>query len=768
MSKSLVIVESPSKAKTIEKYLGKNFRVKASVGHVKDLPKSKLGVDVDNNFEPTYEIIANKKKVIEELRKEAESADTIYLALDPDREGEAIAWHVADELTRVKKGQKKSDKPIHRVLFNEITPKAIKESMANPLPLNKELFDAQQARRVLDRLVGYQVSPLLWDKVKRGLSAGRVQTVALRILCEREREIRAFVPEEYWSMQFHLQGSIDPSFWAKLHSYEGKKIKISNEADALKIKTELAAAAYLLKSIQKKERKRNAYPPFITSKMQQEASQKLGFSATKTMTLAQQLYEGMDLGDGPVGLITYMRTDSTRISDDAIQEVRGFVEEKWGKNYLPEKPNFFRSKKGAQDAHEAIRPTSVLRTPDSVKGSLDRDQFRLYELIWKRFVACQMVPALFDQTTFDIEAGSYGVRATGSVMKFAGFLAAYQAPVEEETRSNAQKSEDDEEEGKGLLPDLKEGETLKLLETKPEQHFTEPPPRFSDATLIKELEEKGIGRPSTYASILSNLMDREYVSKEQKTYQPTDLGFIVNDILVENFPNIFNVEFTARMEGELDDVEDGKHTYVQALQEFYGPFKETLEKAKVQMKDLKRQEIPTSHVCEKCGSIMVIKWGRNGEFLSCAKYPECKSTQEFKRDDKGEIVIKPKEETKELCPQCTSPMIVKSGRFGKFLACSKYPDCKTTKSVAIEARCPECHGEVAEKRSHKGKSFYGCLQYPKCRFASWDPLIPEACPLCQSPSLAEKKTKTSHSIRCAKAGCTYVKPEAAEKNDGEE
>lgn len=763
MTKSLVIVESPAKAKTIEKYLGKGFKVKASVGHVKDLPKSKLGVDIKKQFEPTYEVISAKKKVIEEIRKLALDADQVFLALDPDREGEAIAWHVAEEIYKGEKSKKKDKaasgaikKPVYRILFNEITKKAIQEAIDHPLTLNKDLYEAQQARRVLDRLVGYQVSPLLWEKVRRGLSAGRVQTVALRIICEREREIKAFVPVEYWLIEAELEGSVPPSFMVKLATCQDKKISISNEAEASRIVNEIKTHPLILKSILRKERKRYPYPPFITSKLQQEAAHKLGFSASKTMMLAQHLYEGVDLGDGPVGLITYMRTDSTRLSQDAVAEARDFILEKWGKDYLPERVIEYRSKKGAQDAHEAIRPTSVAYSPESVKSFLDHDQFRLYELIWKRFLACQMTPAVFDQTTFEIGAGPYGLRANGSILKFSGFLAAYQAPVEEER--TRQKTEEDEEK-EGTLPALSEGEILQAKAIHPSQHFTEPPPRFGDASLIKELEEKGIGRPSTYAAILSNIVDKEYVRKEQKVYFPTDLGFIVNDILVESFPNIFNVEFTARMESELDQVEDGQQSYVEALNGFYKPFHETLEKAKVTMKDVKRQEIPTDLVCERCQSPMVIKWGRRGEFLACTNYPACTYTREFKKDQDGKITLMKLEVTGELCTSCGSQMIIKSGRFGKFLACSKYPECKTTRALSLGVACPECGGSIAERRTKKGRVFYGCTKYPACKFASWDRLVKETCPKCSSPALVVKSNKASSSVKCPRENCDYERVE---------
>lgn len=763
MAKALVVVESPAKAKTIEKYLGKGFKVKASVGHIKDLPKSKIGVDVQNAFEPTYQVIESKKKVIDELKKIAEGVDQIYIATDPDREGEAIAWHVADELLpkpkskKVKAETQATAKPIHRVLFNEITKKSVSEAIQNPIELRRNLFDAQQARRVLDRLVGYQVSPLLWDKVRRGLSAGRVQTVALRIICERERAIKAFVPEEYWSLDVIMEGGTPPSFEAHLTHFQGKKIQIPNAETSQKILADLKNAKHTLIKVTKKERKRHPYPPFITSKLQQEASHKLGFSASKTMTLAQKLYEGIELGEeGLVGLITYMRTDSVRVSNEAIAEGRDFILSQWGKDFLPETPNYYKTKKSAQDAHEAIRPTSALRTPESVKPFLEYDMLRLYELIWKRFLASQMTSAVYDQTSFDISAGDYTYRASGSLIKFSGFLKIYEAPVEDDFKKKKEADTEDEDESSGLLPDLKEGSEITVKEWKPAQHFTEPPPRFSDASLIKELEENGIGRPSTYAAILTNLVDKEYVQKDQRVYKPTDLGFIVSDVLVESFPNIFNVEFTAQMENELDEVEEGSKTYQETLHDFYGPFSETLERAKTTMKNIKRQEIPTDIICEKCGSPTVIKWGRRGEFLACTKYPDCKFTSEFTKDESGKITLQKVEATGETCDKCGSDMIFKTGRFGKFLACSKYPECKSTKTVTTGVRCPECaDGMLVERKSKAGRNFFGCNKYPNCKFATWETPLKETCPQCQGETLLMKSTKAETKIRCPKEKCGY-------------
>lgn len=752
MTKQLIIVESPTKAKAIQKYMGSGFSVKASVGHIKDLPVSKLGVDIEKDFAPTYQVIKGKKKVLDEIVKAGEKCEKIYLATDPDREGEAIAWHVAEEIKRSGKKTKKAGVPkIHRVLFHEITPKSVKEAIAKPVELNKDLYEAQQARRILDRLVGYKISPILWKKVQRGLSAGRVQSVAVRLICEREAEIKKFKPEEYWSIVAGLEGSMPPKFEAKLVEAGGKKVEIGNKGEADKILNELKKADFLLSNITKQERKRHAVPPFTTSKLQQEAARKLGFSAKKTMTLAQQLYEGLEIGDeGLVGLITYMRTDSVRVANEALQAVREHIAERYGKETLPDAPNFYKNKKGVQDAHEAVRPTSIAHTPEYVKGFLDKDQFRLYELIWKRFVASQMKPVIFDQTIFDVTAGNFLLRATGNVMKFAGFMSVYLEGVDIE-------AERDEEENP-TLPELKEGEKLKLHGLTPNQHFTQPPPRFTEASLVKELEEQGIGRPSTYAAIMSNILDKEYVKKEQGKFYPAHLGEVVNDLLVQNFPEILDVKFTALMEEELDDVEEGKRGWVSALKDFYAPFSKTLKRAEAQMKDLKKQAIETDVKCEKCGKPMVIKWGRHGEFLACSGYPECKSTREFSRGESGEITAKKAETTDEVCEKCGAPMLIKRGRFGKFLACSRYPECKTTKAIGIGIKCPKCGGDVVARKSKRGKLFYGCSKYPNCDFVSWDKPINEKCPKCGSDFLVEKYSKDAGvSVVCPNKECGFKK-----------
>jgi DNA topoisomerase-1 len=671
-AKNLVIVESPAKARTLEKYLGRDYQVKASVGHVVDLPKSKLGVDVKKDFAPDFHVIQGKKKVVDELKRAAKGKENIYLASDPDREGEAIAWHIADQVA-------KNHKRIHRVLFNEITKKAVQEAIAKPQALDRNKFDAQIARRVLDRLVGYQISPLLWKKVRRGLSAGRVQSVAVRLVCEREREIRAFESVEYWSLTALLEGRLPPSFKARLAQWQGqkvdhKKFRLENETYVQEIIKSLDGATWEIGEVEKKERRRYPTPPFVTSKLQQEAARKLGFQPRRTMQLAQQLYEGVELGsEGSVGLITYMRTDSTRVSADALAAVRQHIQAQFGKTYVPGKPNSFRSKKGTQDAHEAIRPTSLEYTPERVRRYLRRDMFQLYSLIWDRFVASQMVPAIYDQTAFEIPVREAVFRATGQQIKFDGFMKVYiEGRDERAAQANGEDQEADDaaDDTDGMLPDLNKGDALNLLSMEPRQHFTQPPPRYTQASLIKELDENGIGRPSTYAAIISNILDREYVLQtEGRALAPTDLGFLVTDLLVESFPDILNVEFTAGMEDELDKIEDGKEKWTKAMKRFYTPFSRDLKKAEKEMRDVKRQEVPTDIDCEKCGALMVIKWGRNDEFLACPQYPECKNTKNFKRCDGGEIAIAAEEEVNETCEQCGRPMLLRWGKFGKFLGC---------------------------------------------------------------------------------------------------
>ena len=749
-AKNLVIVESPAKAKTLEKYLGRDFQVKASVGHIVDLPKSKLGVNIQKGFAPDFHVIPGKKKVVEELQRAAKGKENIYLASDPDREGEAIAWHIAGQIG-------KDHKKFHRVLINEITRKAVQEAIAHPQELDRNKFDAQIARRVLDRLVGYQISPILWKKVRRGLSAGRVQSVAVRLVCEREKEIRAFVAQEYWSLTALLEGRVAPSFEARLVQWQGEKIdnkkfRIENEGSIREITGSLEGLPWAIGQVEKKERRRFPTPPFVTSKLQQEAARKLGFQPKRTMQIAQHLYEGMELGpDGSVGLITYMRTDSTRISADAVQEVRQYIQQQYGKNYLPDKPTTYRSKKRAQDAHEAIRPTSTEYPPERVRRYLRRDAFALYSLIWDRFVASQMTYALYDQTAFDIQVGEALFRATGQQLKFDGFMKLYIEGRDEE-----------DEEKEAMLPDLQAGEALKLLSLDPRQHFTQPPPRFTQATLIKELDENGIGRPSTYASIISNVLDREYVAMdERRCLAPTELGSLVTDLLVDSFPDILNVEFTAGMEGILDKVEEGKEDWTKAMKRFYASFSRDLKKAETEMRDVKREEVPTDIPCEKCGAMMVVKWGRNGQFLACPSYPECKNTKNFTRGANGEVQIAEEAEIHEICKECGRPMQLRWGKYGRFIGCSGYPECKNIrpleKPVDLGVRCPQCkEGNLQERKSRRGKLFYGCDRYPDCHFASWDRPVAEACPECGEPILVEKVTKREGRIRrCHKKECGY-------------
>lgn len=756
MAKNLVIVESPAKAKTLGKYLGRNYTVKASVGHVVDLPKSKLGVDIANDFKPDYAVIHGKAKVIDELKKAAKDKENIYLAPDPDREGEAIAWHIADRL-----GNKKN---IHRVLFNEITKKAVQEAIRHPQKLDRRKFDAQQARRVLDRLVGYQLSPLLWEKVRRGLSAGRVQSVAVRLITERERAIRAFVKEEYWTIGATLEGENPPPFDANLFELAGKRLdhktfRLENETAAEGVVTHLQGADWIVTKVEKSDRKRNPSPPFITSRLQQEASRKLGYQPRRTMGIAQKLYEGVEIGaEGAVGLITYMRTDSTRLSPEAVEAVRGYIRERYGAEYVPEKPPVFKSKKNTQDAHEAIRPTSIEFPPERVAPYLEKDELALYTLIWNRFVACQMEPARLHATTIDIAAKDAIFRATGQVVVFDGFMRVYMEGVDDAT--------DDDADGKAL-PDLAAGDRLALQGAlRPEQHFTQPPPRFSQATLIKELEENGIGRPSTYASIMQTILGKEYVQEDpQRRLYPTELGMLVTDLLVGSFPDILNVDFTAGMEEDLDSIEEGNRNWVDVMRRFYEPFSKDLDKAGVEMRNVKSEERPTDVKCDQCGETMVIKWGRRGEFLACRRYPECKSTKNFTRDEHGEIVIAKEETTDEVCDKCGKPMLVRFGRFGKFLGCSGYPECKTIMPMIKPAKlgipCPDCGGaasggEILEKRSRRGKIFYSCSRYPDCKFASWDKPVAMPCPLCRAPIVVEKTTKRAGTVRrCLTPGCDF-------------
>ena len=816
MPKNLVIVESPAKAKTINKYLGSDFIVKASIGHIKDLPSKGLGVDIQNNFEPDYEIIPdskkrNNRKIVSDLKKTAKEASAIYLAADPDREGEAICQHLAEEIV-----PKHPPTPAYRVMFNEITKRAVQEAFEHPKQIDENLVDAQQARRVLDRLVGYKVSPLLCRTIGGRLSAGRVQSVALRMVVEREREIESFLKTEYWTIIANLVGKQPPVFDARLlrvgeqtvktsgfdQELKKSEILIGNDVQAKDLVAEIERQSFVVNEVTTKERKRNPVPAFITSKLQQEASRKLGFPVKRTMMIAQHLYEGVEIGsEGSVGLITYMRTDSTRVSDTALNEARQFIGTQYGANYLPEKAVHYRSKKAAQDAHEAIRPTEVARTPDSLAKYLKPEELKLYRLIWQRFVASQMMPALFDQTTIDIQAGRFVFRATGSVLKFDGFLKVYQEGRDETV------AEDDEAER--TLPLVAEGEMLTLNKIDPEQHFTEPPPRFTEATLVKALEEKGIGRPSTYAAIMTTIQDREYVEKKEGRFHPTALGKTVNDVLIEGgFDDLFNETYTARMEEELDEIEEGKLKWTDALSEFYDKFKDDLSKFQKYAKDIKEKETPTEEVCLKCGTQgMVMKLGRFGKYLKC---PNCSATRDAEPaatpDDPNAKVSSDGEEEIEACELCGKPMQLRRGRFGPFYGCSGYPECKNIRKISksgkltappepIDEKCPVdgaqlvkrqgrygefiscsnypkckyikrettgvacprpgCKGELIVKRSKRGKVFYSCSEYPKCETVFWDKPVAGTCPQCGAPFLLEKTTKKGTTRYCANETCGY-------------
>ena len=756
MSKSLIIVESPAKARTLQRYLGKSFTVKASVGHIRDLPEKTLGVDVEHDFQPKYVTIRGKSKIISELKSAAQKADEIFLAPDPDREGEAIAWHIATTIDA-------ADKPVKRVLFHELTKKAILAAIENATEIDLNKFEAQQARRILDRLVGYQISPLLWDKVRRGLSAGRVQSVAVRMVCEREQEINDFIEVEYWSITAALQQDGPPSFLAQLEQVDGRKLSnkkdscIGDEVRARAIVAELQDCPFVVDKVSKKKTRRNPSPPFITSSLQIEANRKLRFSAKKTMMLAQRLYEGIAIGpDGPTGLITYMRTDSTRINDEALGQVRDYIAATYGGQFLPAKANIYRAKKSAQDAHEAIRPTDVTKTPESVAPFLEKDMLSLYTLVWKRFVACQMAPAIYDQTSVSIQAGRFGFKAVGSIIRFLGFMSLY---VEAGDDNHGQQADPDKD---VILPDLREGKAVELLQLEPKQHFTQPPPRYTEATLVKALEENGVGRPSTYAAILSTIQEKEYVQLEQRKFFPTDLGKLVNELLVRHFPAIMNTEFTASMEQNLDRVEEGAVAWLRILQEFYGPFRQALDLAKEEMKSVKRTAVPTDVKCKLCGGVMVIKWGRNGEFLACENYPACKNTQDFTKDEAGHILPLEKEElvaSGETCEKCGQPLVYKNGRYGRFLACSGYPKCKHIQAEKSGVHCPQqgCGGELIKKISKKGKVFYSCSNYPKCTFAIWDKPINRPCPDCHSPYLLEKENKKQGlHVKCPNEQCGYL------------
>lgn len=741
MSKYLVVVESPTKVKSLKKYLGKDYEVLASKGHVRDLPESSLGVDVEKEFEPHYVTIPGKEKILKEIAESAKDVETIYLAPDPDREGEAIAWHIAGVLPKKKE--------VHRVLIQEITKKGIQEAIANPSKLDMHKFESQQARRILDRLVGYQISPLLWKKVKRGLSAGRVQSVALRLLCEREKEVRAFKPEEYWTVESKLSGANPPQILARLATIDGDKAKISDGAAADKIKQRIEAKPVKVANIQRRERKRNPVPPFTTSKLQQEAFRKLGFNVKRTMSVAQALYEGIEVeGEGPVGLITYMRTDSIRVSDDALTMSRTFIKDRYGAEHLPAEPNRYKSKKSAQDAHEAIRPTMMEYSPDKLAKVLSKEQLSLYRLIWNRFIASQMKPAIYDQLLVDIEAdgGKVGLRTSGSRVLFKGFLEVYEEGFDEETKRADDSGDDGKEpqadDGNSALPDLKVGEILKINNIDLQQHFTQPPPRYNDSSLVKELDELAIGRPSTYATILSTIVDRGYVNKNENRYEPSILGEKVNELLVEAFPGIVNVLFTANMEENLDKVEEGTANWRAILKEFYQPFSTSVKAAEQSMRNVKAAAEPTDIDCDRCSSKMVIKWSSKGEFLGCSNYPKCRNTREFTRVD-GKIEIKKLNLSGHECPTCKKPMIIKNGRYGEYIACIDYPGCPTVKSMQSDVKCPEkdCAGNIVPRRTKMGKTFWGCTNYPSCTYAVWNKPLKQACASCSFPLMTEKTTK---------------------------
>jgi len=715
--KRLVIVESPAKARTLSNILGKEYEVRASVGHVRDLPKSQLGVDVENEFQPRYIVPKDKKEVVKALKEAAKTASTVYLATDPDREGEAISWHLLEAIGL-------DGKPHRRVEFHEITHDAVQEAFEKPREIDMRLVDAQQARRVLDRLVGYKISPILWRKIHRGLSAGRVQSVALRIVVDREREIEAFQPQEYWTIDADLAKQGDPdenAFAARLVGLPGeKKAEIDNGERAEAVASDLRRSRYGVREVKKRQQVRRPSPPFTTSTLQQEASRRYGFSAKRTMAVAQQLYEGLDIpGEGQTGLITYMRTDSLNLAQVARDEARAYITSKYGGDFVPSQPRFYKTKaKGAQEAHEAIRPTSVRREPAAIKKSLTTDQFKLYSLIWQRTVASQMADAVFDQMTVEIDAVAEGVaepyrlRATASHLRFPGFRQVY---------IEARDSDSDEDQERSLPP-LDEGDALRALQIKPEQHFTEPPPRYTEATLVKALEENGIGRPSTYAPIMSTIQDRGYVKKEGRALKPTELGFVVADMLIERFPDVVDVTFTARMEEELDEVATGERQWPPVVQEFYEPLLKDLENAE----EAPRVEEETEEICEKCGRPMIKRWGRFGQFLACSGFPECKNTRPLDGEE-------PQEVPDEKCDICGSAMVIKRGRFGQFLACTRYPECKGSRPLLkkLGIACPKDGGEIVEKRSKRGRTFYACANYPDCDFTSWSRPLKQPCPQCR-------------------------------------
>jgi DNA topoisomerase-1 len=748
---NLLIVESPAKAKTINKFIGSKYIVKACMGHVRDLPQHRLGVDLKNGFQPHYVTVRGKGALLKELKRDAARAESVYLAADPDREGEAICWHLREAL-------RLPPEKVRRAIFNEITKKVVKDAVDNAShDIDIKLVEAQQARRILDRLVGYSLSPLLWTKVRKGLSAGRVQSVAVRLICDREAEVLAFVPVEYWTIDAQLALRGGRPFPAKLSHLDGAKVEIGTGEAARAAVERLKGVPFTVKTVERREQRRSPAPPFITSTLQQEAAKRYRFTAKRTMMIAQTLYEGVDLGGASrEGLITYMRTDSTRVSTEAQAEAREVLGRLHGAAIVPEVPPVYKGRAGAQDAHEAIRPAYVSRDPESVRSALTPDQYKLYRLIWQRFLASQSNPAVLEQTGVEIEAGPGTFRATGVVVKAPGFMAIYKEAKEEDEK---------EEEPEGALPaGLEPGQVLDVLEVLPHQHFTQPPPRFTDASLVKALEEDGIGRPSTYAPIISTILDRTYVERREGRFHPTELGMLVTGLLVEHFQDVINVQFTAQMEEQMDEIAEGRLPWTAALHTFYGPFAIDLEKAKVEMRDVKSEiEIITDLVCEKCGKPMKVRWGRHGKFLACTGYPECRNAKSYDIDAAGKIFVPEPVVTDEKCDKCGSPMIIRSGRFGKFMACQRYPECKTTRSIPLDFNCPKpgCTGKLVQRRSRKGRSFIGCNRYPECDFVTWNTPVKEACPKCGAAFLTERRLKGSRRLSCIVEGCGYERDEAA-------
>jgi len=735
MDKKLVIVESPAKAKTVNRYLGSGYSVKASLGHIRDLPKNRMGVEIDDDFKPEYKIIPNKKKVVSRLQKEAHNSDSVLLAADPDREGEAICWHLSEVLRNYNPN-------IHRILFHEITKKAVEDAFKNKLSLDKNKINAQQARRVLDRLVGYRISPLLWKKIGKGLSAGRVQSIALRLICEREKEINDFVPQEYWNIEARLKALSPPVFSAGLVKIKGKKAKISDGETANKILSDLEKASFILEDLKIKKKRKNPYPPYITSTLQQDSFRINKFSVKKTMMVAQKLYEGLEIGGrGLVGLITYMRTDSVRVSEEAIKAGRKYIENKFSKDYLSRNSRRFKNKRKAQDAHEAIRPTSFNLPPEKVKPYLNKDEMRVYSMIWNRFIASQMRPADFEETVFEIKAGDYHFRAKGKVLKFKGFLAAYPNIKEKDER----------------LPSVKKREKLELKKLDSEQKFTQPPPRYSEGTLVKELESKGIGRPSTYAPIISTIQGRDYVLKRKGRFIPTEVGLFVNDYLIKNFPDLMQFKFTAQLEEALDLISEGEKSWQDYIKSYNELLDKDLEKASKE-EGVKSRGIPSEEKCPQCGRPLVIKSGKYGKFKACSGFPDCR----FKKS----LNKKQAKPVDEKCPQCGSQLVLRHGRYGSFIACSNYPKCKYIKKEKKDTglKCPECGGNIVRKKTKKGKIFYGCSNFPKCKFASWDEPVGQSCPECGRSIIFKKNLiKGNPYLYCGKEDCSYKEPIDKEK-----